>query len=161
MKLLLIIPFALTSLVSFPSWGANLDKGLKAYFSEDYESAIHELMPIAEQGHPVAQFSLGMIYARGVGGVLQDFKTAIKWWKLSSAQGFAHSQGKLAYVYLHGKGVPEDYVYAHMWANIAASNGSEDAIKIRDFVSKRMTPSQLEKAQDLARECVAKNYKGC
>ena len=27
--------------------------------------------------------------------------------------------------------------------------------------SKEMTSSQLEKAQDLARKCVAKNYKGC
>jgi len=25
----------------------------------------------------------------------------------------------------------------------------------------RMTSSQIEKAQELARECVAKNYKGC
>jgi TPR repeat protein len=60
-----------------------------------------------------------------------------------------------------GDGVPQDYVYAHMWGNIAASNGNENGAKLRDFVAERMTPPQLEKAQDLARECVRKNYKGC
>ena len=36
-----------------------------------------------------------------------------------------------------------------------------DALKNRDIVAKRMTPSQLEKAKDLAVECEKKNYKGC
>jgi len=36
-----------------------------------------------------------------------------------------------------------------------------DGGKLRDIVAKEMTPSQLEKAQDLARECVRKKYKGC
>jgi TPR repeat protein len=64
-------------------------------------------------------------------------------------------------MYGMGKGVIQDRVYAHMWGNIAASNGNEDGAKLRDFAAKKMTPSQLEKAQDLARECVRKKYKGC
>jgi TPR repeat protein len=63
--------------------------------------------------------------------------------------------------YDKGHGVPQDYVYAHMWFNIAASSGHEKASKNRDIVAKRMTPSQIQEAQTLARECVAKNYKGC
>jgi len=55
----------------------------------------------------------------------------------------------------------KDEVYAHMWWNIAASTCNEDAAYNRDIVAKLVTPSQLEKAQDLARECVAKEYKGC
>ena len=39
--------------------------------------------------------------------------------------------------------------------------GNEDGAKLRDIAAEDMTPSQLEKAQDLARECVRKNYKGC
>ena len=64
-------------------------------------------------------------------------------------------------MYENGDGVLQDYVKAHMWHNISASNGSEQAKKNRGKVSKTMTPSQIEKAQELARECVAKNYKGC
>ncbi len=64
-------------------------------------------------------------------------------------------------MYALGQGVPQDFVYAHMWLNIAASNGHENAGKARDEVAKLMTPAQIEKAQDLARECVRKKYKGC
>ncbi|RTZ65554.1 MAG: sel1 repeat family protein, partial [Gammaproteobacteria bacterium] len=45
--------------------------------------------------------------------------------------------------------------------NIAASNGHEEGGKLRDAVAKEMTATQIEKAQDLARECIRKKYKGC
>jgi uncharacterized protein len=64
-------------------------------------------------------------------------------------------------MYGKGQGVPQDDIYAHMWGNIGSSNGNENGGRLRDFVAKNMTPSQIEKAQRLARECVAKNYKGC
>ncbi len=48
-----------------------------------------------------------------------------------------------------------------MWGNLAASKGHESGAKMRDFVAKKMTPTQLETAQRLARECVRKKYKGC
>ena len=64
-------------------------------------------------------------------------------------------------MYYLGRGVAQDKVYAHMWFNISASNGNEDATTKRDLVAKELTPSQLEKAQDLARACIAQNYKGC
>lgn len=55
-------------------------------------------------------------------------------------------------MYYNGQGVIQDDVMAHMYWNIAAVSGDEDAAKARGIVAKRMTPSQLEKAQDLARE---------
>ncbi len=64
-------------------------------------------------------------------------------------------------MYDNGQGVPQDYVRAHMWWNLTASTGDEDAIKNRDIVAKQMTPAQIAEARKLARECVAKNYKGC
>jgi TPR repeat protein len=64
-------------------------------------------------------------------------------------------------MYDNGDGVQQDYVYAHMWFNIAASSGNKGASENRDIVAERMTPSQIQEAQTLARECVAKNYKGC
>ena len=48
-----------------------------------------------------------------------------------------------------------------MWANLSAAQGTEMGAQGRDIVANNMTPSQIEKAQKLARECVAKNYKGC
>ena len=60
-------------------------------------------------------------------------------------------------MYGDGQGVTQDYVLAHMWWNIAASSGDKDATKNRDLVAKQMSPSQIEKAQDMAREWTAKH----
>ena len=64
-------------------------------------------------------------------------------------------------MYANGNGMPKDYVYAHMWGNLGASNGNEVGGKLRDDFEKKMTSPQIAEAQKLARECVRKKYKGC
>jgi len=59
------------------------------------------------------------------------------------------------------KGVQKNYVYAHMWRSIAATDGNMLFAKLRDYFEKKMTPDQIAKTQDLARECIRKKYKGC
>ena len=54
-------------------------------------------------------------------------------------------------MYKDGRGVPQDDVLAHMWFNLAGSNGHKDAAKKRNMMEKKMTPSQIEKAQEMAR----------
>ena len=107
-----------------------------------------------------AQNNLGSMYQNGQ-GVSQDYKEAAKWYRLSAEQGNAVAQYNLGLSYANGQGVIQDDVYAHMWMNIAAANGSSGAQENRDKVAARMTSSQLAEAQKLARECVAKDYKGC
>jgi TPR repeat protein len=112
------------------SWSADLQKGQAApdYAAEErakLRAAVMMLRWAAETGSAYAQYHLGVIYAEG------------------------------------GEGVIQDNVYAHMWWNMAASSGHKGAAESRDLIAKRMTPSQLEKAQDLARECVRNEYKGC
>ena len=94
-------------------------------------------------------------------GVPENDKTAVKWWTLAAGQGHVDAQYNLGVMYYFGLGVIQDSVYGHMWANIASSNGDESAGNLRQTIAERMTASQIEKAQDLARECVASNYKGC
>ena len=142
------------------SESADFQKGLTAAQSGDFATALREWEPLAKQGNARAQYNLGVMYDKG-DGVLQDDKTAVKWYRLAAKQGNALAQGNLGVKYAQGQGVLKDYVYAHMWGNIAATNGNKMSVKFRDFVEKKMTPSQLEKAQDLARECVRKKYKGC
>jgi hypothetical protein len=90
-----------------------------------------------------------------------DFATALREWKPLAEQGDARAQSNLGVMYGLGRGVLQDYVYAHMWGNIAASNGYEDGGKLRDAAAKEMTAAQIEKAEELASECVRKEYKGC
>ena len=64
-------------------------------------------------------------------------------------------------MYDNGRGDIQDYIYAHMWANISASSGNKNAVKVRDIIVTEMTPTDISTAQKLARECVEKKYKGC
>jgi hypothetical protein len=127
---------------------------------QDYKTAMKWYTLAAEQGNALAQNNVGVAYSWG-DGVQQDHVEAVRWYRLAAEQGHAGAQNSLGAKYYNGVGVLEDYVYAHMWWNIAASSGSQKASENRDMVAERMTPPQLEKAQDLARECVAKNYKNC
>ena len=141
-------------------WSGDYQKGLTAAQSGDYATALSELTPFAKQGDADAQSYLGLMYFKG-DGVPQDYKTAAKWYRLAAEQGLAFAQGNLGTMYANGTGVIQDNVYAHMWGNIGASNGYEYGGKLRDEVAELMTPAQIAEAQTLARECVAKNYKGC
>ena len=127
---------------------------------EDDKEAVKWYRLAAEQGNAEGQFNLGTMYARGE-GVIENYKEVVKWYRLAAEQGYADAQSHLAYMHANGQGVIQDNVYAHMWWNIAASNGSESAKKVKDILVEDMTPQDISKAQDLARECVKKNYKDC
>jgi len=100
------------------------------------------------------------MYYRG-DGVGQDYKAAVKWYKLAAEQGYDLAQFNLGLMYINGHGVAQDYIRVHMWWNIAASQGDRIAAGHRDNLRDKMTPTEIEMAKKLARECVAKNYKGC
>ena len=136
------------------------EDAIAAYDEGDYKRAARLFEPLAKHGDALAQFKLGFMYTNG-DGVLQDYKEGMKWYRLSAEQGNAEAQNFLGGMYVNGQGVVRDNVYAYMWFNIAASSGDANAVKNRDNVASEMTAPQLEKAQDLARECVKKNYKGC
>ena len=96
------------------------------------------------------QYNLGVMYDNGQ-GVPQDYKEAVKWYRLSAEQGFAEAQYNLGLMYYKGQGVPQDYVSAHMWWNLSGSNGNKDAVTNRNIVEKKMSKQQIEKAQEMAR----------
>ena len=117
-------PLCLTIVVLFGSVGCsnNLQKGVSAYISGDYATALREWKPLAEQGNADAQYSLGLMYANGHGD-LKDYKTAVKWWKLAAKQGYVDAQNNLGVMYANGYGVPKDYKTAVKWYRLAAKQG--------------------------------------
>jgi len=118
-----------------------------------------EWQPLAEHGNADAQYKMGTIYDHGV---LRNNKTAVKWYTLAAEKGYAAAQVELGEMYVFGDGIVQDYVYGHMWVQLAAAQGNESAKAWKDNeIFKKMTPSQLETAKKLARECVRKKYKGC
>jgi len=111
-------------------------------------------------GDATAQYNLARMYNKGR-GVTQDDKEAVKWYQKAAAQGVAHAQHNLGFMHANGRGVIQDFVLGHMWCNIATSNGYKKAKKNRDAAESKMTSEQIVKAQELARECIKKNYKDC
>ena len=81
-----------------------------------------------------------------------DYTTAAKEFRLLAEQGDAGAQFNLGYRYSIGQGVPQDYVLAHMWFNIAAASGHEYALKARDLLASLMTSNQIAEAQQHARD---------
>ena len=161
MRTLIIIPVLLFSLLlGVPSYSADFNKGLTAFQSGDFATALKEWKPLVEEGNAVAQNNLGLMYDNGW-GVPQDYKEAARLYRLAAEQGDADAQGNLGVMYAFGNGIIKDYVYAHMWGNIASMNGNDLGALLRDDFAEKMTSSQIEEAQRLARECVKKNYKGC
>ena len=160
----LLVPFCLTLIIFIGSAGvsasADFQKGLTAYKSKDYATALRELKPLAKQGDADAQYYLGKMYDKGQ-GVPQNDKTAVKWFKLAAEQGHDGAQNNLGAMYEEGQGVKQDLVYAHIWRSIANMNGNFLAWMEIDSLEEKMTPAQIAEAQKLAQECIRKKYKGC
>jgi TPR repeat protein len=104
----------------------------------------------ADQGDAEAQNNLGVRYADGR-GVPQDDVQAVKWFRLAADQGNAKAQTNLGLSYYFGKGVTQDAVQALMWSNLAAAQGHAYSAENRDFYVQLMSPQQIERAQELAR----------
>ena len=133
------------------------------YYKKDYVEGVKWYRLAAAQGLAQAQVNMGFVYSYGQGEV-QDYSEAVKWHELAAAQGHEDSQFALGEIYQKGQGVPLDFVRAHMWFNLAAAKGgflAETYSESRDNVATKMTPQKIAEAQKLARECQARNFKGC
>ena len=152
--------------------------------AEDDVEAVRWWSLAAEQGDPYAQYNLGVMYANGV-GVLKDDAEALRWWRLAAHQGEVDAQYALGSVYAGAPGgaaealreaeadpltlvagfllgtVPTDFVLGHMWLNIAAANGHEDAALGRDALELVMPAAAVARATRLARTCRGSDYQDC
>ena len=87
------------------------------------------------------------------------YAEVVKWYRKAAEQGHYFAQAMMSLMYDLGKGVPQDYVAAHMWFSLSAAKGQKKGPKNRDLVAERMTPAQIAEAQKLAREWWAKHPK--
>jgi uncharacterized protein len=98
-------------------------------------------------------------------GVPQDYREAVKWYRLAAAQGNELAQVNLGVMYTNGTGVRQDFVRAHMWFNLAAAastgNSRDTATANRDSIASKMTGEQIGTAQEMARRCQESKLKNC
>ena len=126
-------------------------KGFKAYRSGDYATARQELTPLAEQGDDEAQLHLGLMFRDGL-GVMPDHREAEKWLRRSAEQENVKARIALGSLYADRQGLVHNDVLALLWFNFAVSQGSREAVSLREDLLRRMTPAQIMEAQRLGRE---------
>ncbi|SVD98861.1 uncharacterized protein METZ01_LOCUS451715, partial [marine metagenome] len=73
-----------------------------------------------------AQASLGLMFRKGQ-GVTQDYKEAVKLFRLAAEKGMANAQLNLGMMYSQGEGVEKDYKEAVKFYRLAAEQGDATA----------------------------------
>ncbi len=80
----------------------------------------------------------------------QDYATAASELLPLAEAGDGRAQRIVGLMYRDGQGVPQNYVRAHMWLNLAAAGGDAEAAAARDELAERMDTGQIAEAQRLA-----------
>jgi uncharacterized protein len=106
--------------------GGPLEDGVAAYQDKAYEKAAQFWRPLAEKGHPGAQYLLGTLYVEGK-GVERDDATAFMWFARAANQGDARAQYNLGASYAEGAGVQKNEAEAAKWFQRAANQGMQFA----------------------------------
>jgi TPR repeat protein len=124
MSILFLVAFVLSIVcLAAPAW-ADFKAGEKAYQSGDYATALREWQPLAEQGHVLAQYQLGLLYANGK-GVTKDDAKARQWYEKAAIQGHTEAQVNLGVLLMYARGGQQDYKMAVYYLRLAANQGND------------------------------------
>ena len=120
-------PLAVFVIVAFilnvgTAFAGDFEDATAAYRRGDYVTALRLIRPLAQQGHSIAQYNLGLMYEKGE-GVAQDSSTAVKWYRMAAQQGYASAQHDLGVSYYKGQGAAQNYKEAEKWFRLAAQQG--------------------------------------
>jgi TPR repeat protein len=134
---------------------ASFRQGVSAFNRQDYVSASHVFIPLAERGEPAAQTYLGFLFETGR-GVPQNYTEAAMWYRRAAEQGDSLAQYSLGLLYDRGQGVPQNIVEASKWLNLSAAaappRAREARTRIRDAVTSKMTRGEIAQARMRALE---------
>lgn len=111
------------------SWGVtNAQRELDALLRKDVVAS-GEFNNNKELTKPDAQYTLGMMYAKGK-GVEKDPATAAQWFLKAARQDHHEAQFQLGEMYNSGNGVDIDRKEAKLWLSKAANGGLDKASKV-------------------------------
>jgi TPR repeat protein len=108
----------------------------------------------AEKGDLAGELHLAALYRDGGKGFVRDMAQAAAWYRKAGEQGDAGAQGTLGTLYSMGQGVPQSFVEAYYWLDLAAAVKGPNQEKYaanRQMVGTHITADEL----DAVRERVA------
>lgn len=131
------------------------DDALSSLHRGAYESAQEQFMDLSERGHAGAQFELGLMFHRGI-GLPQNYRHALKWYRLAAAGGDARARNNLGVMNRDGQGVEQSKVMAYMWFSLAAPADDGTGRDNLERLSYTMSSDEILRSQQLAEDYIAK-----
>jgi TPR repeat protein len=128
--------------------------------SHEWAKAFESCSRASEFGSAEAQVTLGRMFETGQ-GVAQDFSVAVNLYLQASRQGLSVGQVNLARMYAIGRGVSQNLILAYAWANVATVSGDQDALYDRSLYARRLSVSEIARAQEISNRCLVSNFKKC
>ena len=131
--------------------------------AQTLEDGAARIRPFAEQGQARWQNLLGTCYQSGIGGVSRDYAEALKWYRKAAEQGYGDAFANMADMYAGGYSVPQNYVLAYMYLELASAQHAETlTLKFTGAVIRQhVTAAQIADGKKQAAECMRANFKGC
>lgn len=121
---------------AFVSWDSTafagaFKSGIEALNEGNFAKAYCNWKPLAERGHPGAQYNLAWLYANG-NGMRVNVKQALFWWEKAAKTGYADAELAMGLAYLNGEGIDQSIDTAMEWFISAARHNNQDARDIID-----------------------------
>jgi len=144
---------------------------------QDHKTAIEWFFKGAELGDADALYNIHLAYDQGRGGIEKNLGNAFKYALMAAEEGHVDSQIKTGMLLVSGEGVKRDIISGYMWMEIGLFSNTfehqpdvrgaypaqvasfEKTKEILDSLTDVLTPEEIFTAKQLARECVAKNFK--
>ena len=92
----------------------------------EYGRIFSGLLPLAEQGYPLAECQVGYFYAQGL-GVERNLDKALLWTRRAAEHGDRDGQFNLGCFYEEGTVLARDMEQAALWYQRAARQGHTEA----------------------------------
>ncbi len=96
--------------------------GIHAFEGKHFATAMQLLSPLAEKGHPDAQYRVAIMHQNGLIGS-EDFHRAADLMQQAATQNHALAQHGMGIMYMEGEGVEKDMAQAVAWFEKAAAQG--------------------------------------
>jgi uncharacterized protein len=135
--------------------GANGVAAADGVVSHARYPSVAGIVARAHRGDIAAEAQLGILYLTGH-DLPQNYYEAAKWLYRAAIRGHGGAQYALGMLYNKGEGVKRDYVLSYMWLNLSAAQAigqdRDFKVRMRDAIASKMTPRQVQIAQQLALE---------
>jgi TPR repeat protein len=105
----------------------------------------------ADRGDVSGEMHLAALYRDGGKGFPRDMVQAAAWYRKAAEQGDVTAQGTLGLLYSLGQGLPQNYVEAYYWLDLAAAvkgPKQEHYAQNRQLVGAHITTDELDAVQE-------------